>query len=167
VRASAYTLELIREFDVKPVVLVRDIHDAIVSLTDHVAATPEIPFAYFDKSFLAMPQDKRLNAVTELAGPWFINFYVSWWHAFPDAFVSYEEVVLGGVDPLYDWLKRLGVEASKEMVAAAAAKSRSEKTRFNVGVRGRGESMLPEASKATLRRLAGYYPVVDFSRIGL
>ena len=103
----------------------------------------------------------------DLTGPWFITFYVSWWHRFPDAFYSYEDVVLGGPESILTWLEGLGIEVSKQALDAAIDAAKAKRTRFNVGVSGRGDTMLPADCKATLQRLAAYYPDVDFSRIGL
>lgn len=153
VRASEYTLQLIDRFQMTPLVLVRNLGDAMASLADHIAQEgPETPVAYFEERMGALSPEERLIAVTELAAPWYVNFFVSWWRARPDAIVRYEDVVLGGdLGPVE---QRLG------MPIVAPTEQGHSPRRFNVGVAGRGA---PAADY--IGRLTAHYPDVDFRSI--
>lgn len=153
VRASEYTLHLIDRFKMTPLVLVRNLGDAMASLADHIAQEgPETPVAYFDERIGALNSDDRLIAVTELAAPWYINFFVSWWKALPDAIMRYEDVVLGGnIAPIEE---RLG------MPIVIPDDGEGRPRRFNVGIKGRGA-----AAEDHIRKLTTHYPDVDFSSI--
>jgi hypothetical protein len=97
-----------------------------------------------------MSDNDRLAAVVALAAPWYVNFYVSWYRAFPNAIVSYEDVVLDGkLDLLFD---HIGVVATVNQPPTVR--------RFNQGVAGRGKVISDR-----LLELFKFYPDVDFAPI--
>jgi sulfotransferase family protein len=151
VRASEYTLHLIQHFQIRPIVLVRNLADALVSLADHIVNEgPQTPVAYFDERFQSMSDNDRLAAVGALAAPWYVNFYVSWYRAFPKAIVRYEDVVLDGKhDLLFD---HIGLVPTINQPPVAR--------RFNKGVAGRGAVISDR-----LLELFKFYPDVDFGPI--
>lgn len=120
-----------------------NIYDAIVSLTDHISReSPAFPDAWFNETIAALPFEQRLVAVVELAGPWFFNFYVSWWFGRPRAIVRYEDGVLGGPERQVEFLVYRGIAACAKDVAASLAKVDPVTTRLNVGKAGRGGTLL-------------------------
>jgi hypothetical protein len=179
VAASYHTMALIDEFNISPIVLVRNIYDALLSLAEHIVIeSPEMPFAYFDDSIKEKDIEYRINAVTDLVSPWFIKFYVSWVKNMPGAIVRYEDVILGGSKSIYGLLSGIRkrdntvmvgdkVSITETAVENAIIATSGQNTRFNVGVAGRGERIFSEDNKSTIRRLASYYPDVDFGPIGL
>ena len=60
----------------------------------------------------------------------------------------------------------LGMDVSDARIEQGL-KAELKRTRFNVGVSGRGQDMLTEDQKERLRDFAKSYPLVDFSRMGL
>jgi len=167
VRGSEYTLHLIDKHNIKPIVLVRDIYDTAVSLAEHVAAEPSMPMAYFDAAIADRPFDDRLSAVFDLAIPWYFNFYVSWRRARPNAIVTYEDLILGGVERQTAYFNSIGLETNIADVRSALKKIRSLDTRFNVGKSGRGAQAVVMRHRRQVERLASYYPGEDFSHIGI
>jgi hypothetical protein len=168
VRASDYTLELIQRFDVTPIVLVRNIYDSVVSLAEHLVNESSVgPIAYFDQSLCQLPFQDRVNAIIDLAAPWYFNFYVSWWLARREAIVTYEDVILGGAKRQSEFLRSIGLATDLEEVRSAHEKTKRQFTRFNIGKAGRGANLLDPSSRKKLSRLASYYPEVDFSSIGI
>lgn len=144
VTASRWTLDLCEAYDVRPLVLVRNLADALVSLHDHAASEgPDTPVALLE-------QGMSVQAVADVAAAWYIKFYVSWYRAAPEAIVTYEDVVLGGnSEPIR---QRLGVQ----LTAPDGPSSR-----FNVGRAGRGQAIDPDL----ILRLTRHYPDVDFRPI--
>jgi hypothetical protein len=157
VRASERTLELTEQYQIQTLVLVRNLADALVSLSNHIVReSPVMPHAYFDTDFQEMSEARRMDAVVDLAAPWFFNFYVSWWRSRPEAIITYEETVLGGDFGIVK--SRLGL--SEDPVGSPNPR------RFNVGISGRG-AQLGRSRLARLSRMASHYADVDFSPIGL
>jgi hypothetical protein len=168
VRASGYTTHLIELYGLTPIVLVRNIYDAIVSLSDHMAnESPVFPSGYFDDRIAGLAVEDRINAVIDLAVPWYINFYVSWWHARPGAIVTYEDLILGGPERQTEYLQSVGVDTDLETVSAACGMTEKQSTRFNVGKSGRGRMLVDQFGRQRIERLVSYYPDVDFSKIGI
>ena len=69
-----------------------------------------------------------------------------------------------------DVLEFAGISKTDDEIAGAVGieqGSETEKTRKNVGIKGRGELTLNEEQQARIRKYAEYYPDVDFSRMGL
>lgn len=168
VRCTEHTLRVISLFDITPIVLVRNVFDAIVSLADHVASEGHaIPMAYLDERIAKLPIDERIGALVDLAAPWYFNFYASWWQAKPDAIVTYEDVILGGVPRQSELLREFGIHVTDNDVAGAAARVTHQMARFNVGKAGRGLELVNGRHRERIQRLADYYPAIDFAPIGL
>jgi hypothetical protein len=167
VRASEYTMDIIDKFSITPIVLVRDIYDTAVSLAEHVANEPILPMAYFDATIAGRSFEDRLNAVFDLAMPWYFNFYVSWRRARPNAIITYEDLILGGSERQTEYLTSIGLDTNITDVRSATKKVRSLDTRFNVGKSGRGVRAIGMRHRRQIERLASYYPDEDFSHIGI
>jgi Sulfotransferase domain len=167
VRASEYTLYIIDKFNMKPIVLVRDIYDTAVSLAEHVANEPTMPMAYFDAAIAGWSFEDRLSAVFDLAMPWYFNFYVSWRRARPYAIVTYEDLILGDAGRQTEYLNSIGLDTNITDVRSAIKKIQSLDTRLNVGKSGRGVRAIGTRHRRQIERLASYYPDEDFSHIGI
>jgi len=168
VRAHHHSAGLIERFEMVPIVLVRNIFDAAVSLADHTAHTdPAYPMAWFNRHHADLPQADRILAVVDLALPWYFNFYLSWWHWRPDAFVTYEDIVLGDWRRKAEYLRSRGIPATDEDVQRALRRIKPGETRLNVGRAGRGAELIDAPTQERVRALTRHYPGVDFSPIGL
>ena len=171
--ASEYTARVLANYDVTPIVMVRDIHDCMVSLAEHISReSPEIPWAYFTDEIRTRSLEYRIDAVVDLVSAWYLKFYASWVSTRPDAIFRYEDVVLDGPAGVYALLARSGLVGrdpetfSVANVHQAAEAARGPSSRLNVGVSGRGDQLSAENRKM-IRRFASHYPDVDFGPIGL
>ncbi len=172
--ASEYSLRVIDGFDITTLVLVRDIYDCMVSLAEHIATeSPEIPWAYFNDSVRQRDLGYRIDAVVDLVAAWYLKFYVSWMSTRPANVFHYENIVLGGAGGVSDLLDRSGLVAREPETFAAdnveqvVAQARGPDNRFNVGISGRGAHLLTPTNRASIERMAGYYPEIDFRPIGI
>lgn len=168
--ATPLNVERLKQFGIRPVILVRNIYDAAISLRDHTerealhTATFNPPPGFADLS----PEEK-LDAIIDLALPWHLQFVASWQQADIDhVTVTYEQLTQSPVETITEILTHLGREGSPEEIEKAwnAAANKGD-TRFNVGQSGRGEAAFTSAQIARLKKLASYYPETDFSPIGL
>jgi hypothetical protein len=168
VRCSAYTRRLIEQYDLRPVVLVRNLFDIAVSLKDHlIAESPEMPFAFFDERILCRDETARLDAIIDLALPWCLNFYVSW-QAYDGALlVTYEDMV-SDPERIVDRIAAFaGLTVEAADIRRALAQAAQAPTRRNVGRPGRGAEQLTESQRARILRLALHYPDADFAPLGI
>ena len=167
VRYSSVTADYIAEFGLKPLVLVRNIFDATVSLIDYMRVAPMNPVAKIPAGFADWDDERAATFITTMYIPWYFNFFLSW-HSNPDkTLVTYEELVADPVATVTWICERLGIAVGRGDIARAVeAPALEGTTRLNQGVSGRGAS-LPEDSKRRIRDMAGFYAGVDFSPIGL
>lgn len=175
-RATEANVALIKKFEVKPVVLVRDIFDTVVSWYDHMEnESPVGCMFYATDRYFKLSEEERMNMIVDLAIPWYFSFYVSW----------VEAEAAGAVNPL--WLTYTDVtkdtrnsirritdfadiqcsDAEIEKCMPAESSKSSEKVRFNKGVSGRGLSTLSSEQIERIKTFASYYPGIDFSKIGI
>ena len=174
VRASDYTLYLLKKYQMRPIILVRNIFDAAVSVADHIHNEDRTsPMAYFDERIANSSLADRIDAVVDLVIPWYFNFYTSWWASMPDRFETYEDVILGGIERQLSFLQQLEIEADMDTLVLAltrAGEARANELgglRFNVGKTGRGLEILTPDQVGRIKKLASHYPNVDFQKIGL
>jgi len=169
VRAVRPNLELMAEFSVRPVVLVRDIGDALVSLREHLdGESPTTPVFDADASFLGRDRTAQLNALVDIVGPWYVGFYAGWAQANIDKlWLSYDEVVADPSVAVGRVLDHHAIERTPDEIARATDRARGGQVRLNVGRSGRGHEHLTTDQRDRLRCLARHFPDVDFAPVGL
>ena len=174
--ANRRTVELMRDFGIRPVVLVRNIFDVVVSirhflLTEGCGKWPT--FFTTDERFRRLDEQSQYEQIVELGLPWYFDFFVSW----------AEATARGALDTMWltyeaaaaDWpaaLRRVagfyGLEVSSGIEGALArTTARAASLRLNKGLPGRGDAVLEAATRERIRRYTRFYPDVDFTPIGL
>src|ERR1043166_591698 len=97
-RASEANIQLMQAFGIRPVVLVRDIFDTVVSLLDFYRQGFTFS-TFFDRDdFLAFDEEQQIDLLIEYAVPWLFEFVASWHRAERDKrieirWLNYEEMV--------------------------------------------------------------------------
>jgi hypothetical protein len=177
VLANSRTVDLMRAFGIRPVVLVRNLFDVVVSirhflLTEGCSKWPT--FFTTDERFRALDETTQYEQIVELGLPWYFDFFVSWSGATREG--ALETLWLTYDDAVTDWAGALGriarfydLDADDAAIAAALDRTtaRGPDVRINRGMPGLGETTLAPAVRAEIERLARFYPDVDFSPIGL
>lgn len=174
VRATDANLHLINKFSIRPIVLTRNIFDLIVSMRDHIEREDErISMAYLSKEYFRLGGKEKLDLLVDLIGPWYINFYVSWFIAIRDQLVpsaiwlTYERLI---GDPKHEVRKvadYLQYEIEDDTVEETLKGIDRSRIRYNKGRKGRGVEELTIEQQERIRRLCRHYTWVDFSRMGL
>jgi hypothetical protein len=175
--ANARTVRLMRDFGIRPVVLVRNVFDAVASirhflLTEGCGKWPT--FFTTDERFRGLDEATQYEQIVELGLPWYFDFFVSWAGvaergALETLWLTYEDAVadwpgaLRRVAEFYD----LDADASAIDAALGRTTERASSLRLNQGVVGRGEAVLDPAVRERIRRYTRFYPDVDFTPIGL
>lgn len=163
-RATPANLDLLKVFAIRPVLLRRDLPDALVSLADHlnteslVTSSVTVPAEYRD-----WPRARQLQAVIDLAAPWYVQFLAGWAEAAAevDALVlDYADVVADPAAAVAAVLRHHHIERSAADIEAAVTRARSGTIRFNRGVAGRGAAEFSAEQLARLDELARHYPAL-------
>ena len=176
-RANATNLEILSLFKARPIVLVRNVFDAAVSVRDHLIqeSSENLPAVYLPPGYSGWAGERQFEYIVDFVMPWYLSFFASWVYAerlqnFPLLWMVYEEVIRDWPAAVACALRFSGIEKPREVVEAAltrVSEKPRERIRFNKGVVGRGEESLTAAQRKRVRELARHYPDVDFAPIGL
>ncbi len=163
-KPSQTTHELIREFGLRPVVLVRNLWDVMVSLRDHMhQCSLDWSMAQIDPAFRSWNEDRQYDFLARAMMPWFIDFHVSWSRVADKLALDYETLIAEPSATITRIVEWTGLAASSADVAAALVRVGHAAT-FNQGGSGRGHAV-PESARAHVRALAAYYTDVDFASL--
>lgn len=172
-RASDANVHLMQAFGIRPVVLVRNIFDSVMSLLDFYNQGA-FQTSYFRADWQALDEEMKIDLLIENVIPWYFQFVASWELAEKQKrlevhWLSYEDLVADKPSSVLKVLEFYGLGASRRGTEQRIGEIESEgrKIRFNKGVTGRGGSRLNNRQKEQIRRLTRYYPSTDFGRIGL
>lgn len=156
---SEWTAKMCRDYRLKPVVLVRSLPDAVVSLRDHIRREGgRARILHIDPNSAAFDDATLEKMIIRFQAPWYVNFYMSW-RAEPEALmISYEQLTADPERMLRRIVDFAGAAASDQDIAKAVGAVRERReSRFNVGVAGRGAKLRPELLR-DLGDLFDFYP---------
>ena len=173
-RASEANIHLMQAFAIRPVVLVRDIFDTIMSLRDFYDGG-FVYSTFFDREeYVALSQEARIDLLIAYAAPWYFQFVASWQRAererrLPVLWLGYDELTGDTSATLERVLAFHGMRAEPEVVRRIVdARAKDLRgNRFNRGISGRGREGLQPAQRARIEALARFFPGTDFSRLGI
>lgn len=175
IKGNGPNLSTFRRFGIRPTIQTRNIFDIIVSVRDHLLRErlDNIPSLIVPDDYASLPEERQLDIVTTMFGPWLVSFYVSWRTA--EEVHGHEVMWLRYEDCISDWKAAIIKVAAFHSLAdsvvdvekALEVSRLNPWSRINKGVIGRGEELLNGRQKAVLRQMASYYPGVDFGPVGL
>ncbi len=173
-RATKPNLERMAEFRIRPVVLTRDVFDCLVSLRDHLenesAATPTF---IAPDGLLARQRSVQLDALAELAAPWYLSFFAMWKEAELRGdtdvhWLGYADVMADANAALNGVLEFYGLNDAAGGLGDALERVRGgADTRKNRGTSGRGREQLSAEQIERIGKLSRHWPHIDFSPIGI
>lgn len=171
-RASAANVQIMQAFDIRPVVLVRNIFDAVASLFDFYRQGAYFN-SYFRADFLNLDEETQIDLLIDNVVPWYLQFVASWDLVEREKrleiyWLSYEDLTGNKVEEIEKLLEfyGLGAAASDIRRSIEVNESDARRNRFNKGLAGRGKSLLTETQKERIIHLSKYFPTTDFQRIG-
>lgn len=171
-RATTPNVQMMQAFGIRPVVLMRNLFDAIVSYTDFFDGGATVN-TFFAGRWGSLSRERRIDLVIDNFVPWYTAFFASWADVKSKKqldchFLRYEDMIADKSKTIERLSKFYHLDKSPEECATAHRRVEAEKDmiRFNKGKAGRGDE-LSDKQKARIRELAGYYPDIDFSPVGL
>jgi len=167
VRFSDVTNKYIKEFNLKPVVLVRSLYDVIPSLIDHHRIESVVyPMAFAPADIAEWDFERAARFVTYMVLPWYFNFFVSWNECPEKMLVTYEDLITNPLEIVQSICVHYEIDASKKDIVDAVERVKTLQTRKNIGVSGRGDR-LSEHCRLHIKEMASFYDGLDFSKIGI
>lgn len=173
-RASEANVHLMQAFGIRPVVLVRDIFDTVMSLRDFYDGG-FVYSSFFDREdYVRMEPQARMDLLIQYAVPWYFQFFASWQRVAREGrldvlWLDYRILVGDTVATLERVLAFHGLAATREVLERIVAERSRDKrgNRFNQGVSGRGREGLLPAQRERIIELARAFPSTDFTLLGL
>lgn len=177
VRCNTNTIQLINKYEIKTIVLIRNIKDILVSMSEHVENTsPVWPMYYLDEKILKDIKSNNislLSAVTALCTPWLISFYLSWKKEskyikkeFSPYFVNYDQLFSNKVAYIQKIADFLNFKNDISSIEKGLERN-DHFTRFNKGISGRGKEAFEKDKVASiyLENVLSIYPKENFNDI--
>ena len=173
-KAAPYSYNLLTNFNTKIIVTFRNLFDGIVSYDDMIMkgnwanpmlqAPNKIPLNYKE-----LPINSRLDIISRNYGVWCVDFYLSWRRlkniGAKFLFLDYESYISKNTGDknlmckiLADYLHL--TESQKDNlinVITGDSGVSAEKSRFNKGLTGRGEEIIPKKIKDELRNYVMFF----------
>lgn len=168
-RPTVPNIHIFQAFGIRPIVLVRNIHDVLLSWKEFLDVGAHINT--FFPAYASLDEEARFDLVIADRLTWYLSFFAGWKQVegIDTLWLTYEEMTadtpaaLKRVSDFYG-LARIDLEIEDAIEAVSGDKSGN---RFNKGVAGRGGVAFTEAQKARIQAATAFYPGVDFSMIGL
>lgn len=175
-KATERNIAILSGLSARPIIHLRNLYDCIVSLRDHFdsAEYPRMSVVHMGRDYKMLNEKQNLDFLVDLATPWYINFYVSWYEAerrgeVDILWTTYEELLESTNQLIERIIKWYGLEKYTPDIDSAirVVSEKGRRNRYNKGVKGRGELMLSDSQKERIRNMTTYYPNVDFEKLGL
>lgn len=173
-RATEANIHLMQAFGIRPVILVRNIFDTVISLLDFYKGGFTFSTFFDWEDFQQLDDEERIDLLIDYAVPWYFQFVASWQRAEREGrlslhWLTYEQMICDKAEAIMSVLAFYQMAAKREDVQRVIGVIEADRrgNRFNQGVAGRGATSLSESQKERIRGLARHFPKTDFRYIGL
>ena len=157
IRYSEETDGLMREYNIVPIVLTRDLTDVVASFRDGMRSESFVcPFAWFQAEHVRLPDSELEEMIADHVMPWYVQFAESWKNCGYALHVHYDEVRRNPAQVLRKIATAGSIRASESEIQTAVNRARQISPRFNKGVSGRGREISPKAREHIRRLLSRY-----------
>ncbi|NQW10817.1 MAG: sulfotransferase domain-containing protein [Alphaproteobacteria bacterium] len=168
--ASVRTRSALILFGKRPIVILRNVFDALVSYSEHSQDRH-----YAQSHHRGLAPNVALDIAIGRMASFYVDFFASWMqaaHDIPVKFIQYTDIITNPEATVRECMEWLGYSMSLELIANAVKKAEpsassqsSRSSRFNVGRSGRGDERFTDDQKRYVRTFYLEYPQVDFSPI--
>ena len=159
---SDATKEIINKYNLKTIILIRNIYDCIVSFKDHISNESIIfPMFYMDHKLTNINNIDL--ALAKLLCPWYFSFYASWQDYDNKILIKYEELIINEKKLFKKIFNFLNLDFSTYKPIQLDDQLKKN-LRINKGVIGRGDELSPEA-KEYIEDFAAYFPSYNMTEI--
>jgi len=177
-------VEKLNKFQLKPIILVRNIFDVLISAKDHTDRYDNFNpiIDRIPRCWQELSEERKKEVILKFYLPFYVNFYVSWYYAKVEnrihcEFLAHEDFTDDKkiFEKLPHVLNSIGVPTSKESLAKHKAIMQQERNGkkseisklINKGVKGRGSDYFSDDEKQYIFNYFTMYNDVDFEKIGI
>jgi hypothetical protein len=172
-RATGPNVQIMQAFNMRPIVLVRNLPDAVVSLYDFFEQGA-VKNTFYGEIWPGLGERDKYDLIIDHLMPWYVQFYASWERVqrqgrLPCLFVLYREMVADKPGTLARIADFLGLRRTRRQCTEAAriVDGDAYRSRFNKGQVGRGYKILSADQKGRLLRLMRICGLINEDRIWL
>ncbi len=166
---------LLARFNIKTLLLVRNIYDCVVSLKEHIdGCNGHIAhLARVPDTFEEMSDEEKYGFVIDHIVPWYVSFYVSWQDYLAKemvlaSWITYEELIADSVSSVLRSLQEINIHCQRaELDNIVRQIDQHREQNVNVGRSGRGKELLTDAHIIRIKQLFLPFRHYDLSRLGL
>lgn len=154
-------------FNIKPIIVTRDIFDVLVSMRDYILSGANInQIIYLPKNYEKMSDDEIYLMLVHHFLPWYFNFYLSWRECSSVIFISYEEFNKDIKKTIHKIVDFYQINVSELDIEHAINETKLLNTRKNKAIVGRGNNLSKEIKQAVIN-MSACYKEYDLTGIGL
>ena len=178
-KGTPHNVQLLNFFDIKPIVLTRNIFDSVESLARDLRKKCTLTrlgegfngysFTWLTKDIAKLDDEQLIDFVIDFALPWFVNFYVSW-HGLANngmidpLFIRYEDLMKNKKEEISKIIREVG---NTEVNLDASILEQNYIPETGSINRGSGESglgveRLTKSQIHAIKKLLSYYPDINF-----
>lgn len=177
-RLTSFNRKIVTELKIKPVVLVRNIFDVIVSYDDYINKNgfgpldpdqgdlaPELCKNYFE-----LKKNEQYDYLIDFIVPWYISFFVTWYYytriknEIKAYWLTYEDFTKNTCLKLNEIFKFYNINVPIDKINFTV--NAEGKKNFNKGIIGRGK-ILTARQIERIYNFKSYHKNIDFTMIGL
>ena len=179
-KGTVNNVQLLKKYKIKPVVLLRNIFDVIISNHDHFRLeSDKVPMGYIHSEYWSMNETEQLDFIITNMVPWYLNFYVSWRDAAKDIpvhWLTYEQLFDNQTEAVGKIIEFYGLtsmfqpnDIAKAIDSMPKKGDRLTINRLNIGKSGRGEAILSKEQQLMVVAIARKWQLSDgcLEKIGL
>ena len=178
-KGTFHNASLIKAFGIRPVILVRNIYDTVLSLlanlrnkekqANYGTGKSGYSFIWLTENTRNMDDEQLLDMIIDLAIPWYVNFYASWdrlceQHAVDALWVTYEDIMENKSRTIQNIVKHVEIKNNTDFAMDILEKKHHT---FREGISGYGEACLTEPRKKKICSLFSHYTNICFDKYGL
>ena len=173
-RATEANIHLLQAFGIRPVILMRNIFDTVMSLLDFYKGGFTFSTFVDHDDFDRLSDEERIDLLIEYAVPWYFQFAASWQRAEKEGrlslfWLNYEDLIADKPTTIERLLAFYGISSPRQSIQDIinASEENPKDNRFNKGIVGRGQFGLSAVQSKRITQLARYFPKADFGCLGL
>ena len=175
-KGTFHNASLINRFNIRQIILVRNIYDIVASLFHDLRKKEEssgyhigkigYSFLWLDSATKNMNDEDLIDMIIDLAIPWYVNFYVSWYRLTEQnivnpIWVNYEDMMNDKNNTIISILDFIDFPFNGEINSAILNEKYDT---YNKGDSGRGDVLLSDERKRRIMEKFSYYKDVNFDR---
>lgn len=167
-------IELFKRFDIRPIILTRNIFDTIISLRDHIIKHGKWNTFVVPKDYRKLSSETQIDLLIDFAVPWYVSFFAGWklieqQQTLPTLLLSYHQIIkrLEEVVNMINIHTGINLDSLSLSEAIKILNKEQRITKKNIGIEGRGKLHLNHRQIENITRLTSYYPTIDFLDLGI